>query len=63
MDQPYNRETELKERFNRFMVDKITGTLKDYYSRLRVEEFEDLKTTLKDIHNIITVKTTIRFLE
>ncbi|WP_201317520.1 hypothetical protein [Paenibacillus sp. EPM92] len=60
---PYNREAELKDRFNRFIADKITGTPEDHYSRLTVEDFEDIKTTLKDIHNIITYKTTIRFIE
>lgn len=60
---PYNREAELKDRFNRFIADKITGNTEDYYSRLTVEDFEDIKTTLKDIHNIITYKTTIRFIE
>lgn len=60
---PYNRESELKERFNRFIADKITGITEDYYSRLTVEDFEDIKSTLKDIHNIITYKTTIRFIE
>ncbi|NGQ94519.1 hypothetical protein G3578_04910 [Brevibacillus sp. SYP-B805] len=63
MNQPYNRESELKERFNRFIADKITGRIEDYYSRLTVEDFEDIKTTLKDIHNILTYKTTIRFID
>jgi hypothetical protein len=63
MNQQYNREAELKERFNRFIADKITGTAEDYYSRLTVEDFEDIKTALKDIHNILTYKTTIRFIE
>jgi hypothetical protein len=63
MEQPYNRESELKERFNQFISVKITGSSEDYYSRLTVEDFKDIKTTLKDIHNIITYKTTIRFIE
>lgn len=63
MNQSYNRELELKERFNRFIADKIAGTNEDYYSRLTVEDFEDIKTTMRDIHNIITYKTTIRFLD
>jgi hypothetical protein len=58
----YNRENELKERFNRFIASKITGKDEDYFSRLSVADFEDIKTTLKDIHNIITYKTTIRFI-
>lgn len=53
MSQQYNRESELKERFNQFIADKITGSTEDYYSRLTVGDFEDIKTTLKDIHNII----------
>ncbi|SFM52678.1 hypothetical protein SAMN03159341_1433 [Paenibacillus sp. 1_12] len=63
MNLPYNREGELREKFNQFISDKITGTTEDYYSQLSVEDFEDIKTTLKDIHNIITYKTTIRFID
>lgn len=63
MSQPYNRESELKGRFNRFLTNKITGSSEDYYSRLTVEDFEEIKTTLKDIHNIITYKTTINFID
>ena len=58
----YDRENKLKERFNQFISSKITGINEDYYSRLSVEDFEDIKTTLKDIHNIITYKTTVRFI-
>ncbi len=63
ISQAYNREAELKARFNQFVTDKITGSPKDYYSKLTVEDFEEIKTTLKEIHNIITYKTTIRFLD
>ncbi|MGM1023705.1 MAG: hypothetical protein ACQEXV_25000 [Bacillota bacterium] len=63
MSQPYNRELELRDRFNHFIADKITGSSEDYYSKLSVEDFEDIKTTLSDIHNIITYRTTIRFTE
>ncbi|TVY01489.1 hypothetical protein [Paenibacillus cremeus] len=63
MSQPYNREIELRNRFNQFISDKITGSSEDYYSKLSVEDFEDIKTTLRDIHNIITFRTTIRFTE
>ncbi|OME71494.1 hypothetical protein BSK65_10665 [Paenibacillus odorifer] len=59
----YNREIELRDRFNQFIADKITGHSEDYYSKLTVEDFEDIKTTLRDIHNIITYRTTIRFIE
>ncbi|GIP08198.1 hypothetical protein J1TS5_03680 [Paenibacillus macerans] len=63
MSQHYNREAELKKRLNQFIAEKITGITADYYSKLSVEDFEDIKTTLKDIHNIITYKTTIRFID
>ncbi|BFH67378.1 hypothetical protein J27TS7_16330 [Paenibacillus dendritiformis] len=63
MSLPYDREAELKERLNQFIANKITGSNEDYYSRMSVEDFEDIKTTLKDIHNIITYKTTIRFID
>lgn len=63
MIESYNKEHELKESFNRFISSKITGKEEDYYSRLSVDDFEEIKTTLKDIHNIITYKTTIRFID
>jgi hypothetical protein len=63
MNSPYNRETELKEKFNHFISSKITGVSKDYYFNLSVEDFVDIKTTLSDINNIITYKTTIRFMD
>ncbi|MNW67123.1 hypothetical protein D3C74_456700 [compost metagenome] len=59
----YDREAELREKFNQFITSKVTGVSEDYYSRLSVEDFEDIKTTLKDIHNIITYKTTNRFID
>jgi hypothetical protein len=46
-----------------FIADKITSITEDCYSRLTVKDFEDIKTALKDIHNILTYKTTIRFIE
>lgn len=63
MDLPYNKEAELKEKFNQFITSKITGVNEDYYSRLSAEDFEEIKTTLKDIHNIITYKTTVHFID
>ncbi|PEQ84662.1 hypothetical protein CN481_22090 [Bacillus sp. AFS006103] len=59
----YNRETELKYRFNQFIKSKVTGENKDYYSKLTIEDFVDIKTTLSDINNIITYKTTISFMD
>lgn len=50
-------------KFNQFISSKVTGVIEDYYSRLSVKDFEEIKTTLKDLHNIITYKTTIRFIE
>jgi hypothetical protein len=63
MDQKYNKEAELKNRFNQFISTKVTGVIKDYYSSLSVEDFVDIKTTLSDINNIVTYKTTIRFMD
>jgi len=63
MVEKYNREAELKERFNQFISSKVTGENKDYYSKLSIEDFVDIKTTLSDINNIITYKTTIRFMD
>ncbi|MCM3584229.1 hypothetical protein M3182_00550 [Mesobacillus maritimus] len=63
MVQTYNREDELKERFNQFISSKVTGENIDYYSKLSIEDFVDIKTTLSDINNIITYKTTIRFMD
>jgi hypothetical protein len=62
MVQIYNRETELKEKFNQFISTKVTGEIKDYYSKLSVEDFVNIKATLSDINNIITYKTTISFM-
>ncbi|WP_208528051.1 hypothetical protein [Jeotgalibacillus sp. R-1-5s-1] len=54
MVQKYNREDILKERFNQFISFKVTGETKDYYSKLSIEDFVEIKTTLSDINNIIT---------
>jgi hypothetical protein len=62
MNPIYNREIELQERFNNFIV-KITGVELDYYSGLLTEDFVNIKTTLSDLNNIITYRTTIRFME
>lgn len=63
MNPSYDREAELKEKFNQFITSKVTGVSEDYYSRLSGKDFEEIKTTLKDIHNIITYKTTVRFID
>ncbi|MEK3864628.1 hypothetical protein MHH60_14235 [Paenibacillus sp. FSL H7-0716] len=63
MSRPYNREIELRDRFNQFIADKITGSSEDYHCKLSVEDFEDIKTTLRDIYNIISYRTTICFAE
>ena len=58
----YNRELELSEKLNKFFY-SVTQKEEDYYSRLTIEDFENLKTALKDIHNIITYRTTISFIK
>ncbi|MGR7911474.1 hypothetical protein ACU64V_19030 [Lysinibacillus capsici] len=59
----YNKEKELQEKFNDFISKKITNGSKDYYSNLSIEDFFELKTTLQDINNIITYKTTVNFMK
>lgn len=63
MNYLYNKEQELQERFNDFISIKITKESKDYYSNLSIEDFFELKTTLQDINNIITYKTTVNFMK
>lgn len=58
----YNKELDLKDKFNNFISLKVTNESKDYYSSLSIEDFFELKTTLQDINNIITYKTTLNFM-
>ena len=58
----YDREHELQQKFNAF-IQGLTGISMDYYAKLTIEEFENLKGTLKDINNIITYQTTLKFIE
>jgi len=63
MNYLYNKEQELQEKFNDFISIKITNESKDYYSNFSIEDFFELKTTLQDINNIITYKTTVNFMK
>lgn len=58
----YDREHLLRQKFNAF-IQGLTGISMDYYAKLSIEEFENLKGTLKDINNIITYQTTLKFIE
>lgn len=57
----YDREKELRQKFNSF-IQGLTGISMDYYAKISIEEFESLKGTLKDINNIITYQTTLKFI-
>lgn len=61
-DGNYDREHELRQKFNSF-IQRLTGVSMDYYEKLSIEEFENLKGTLKDINNIITYQTTLEFVK
>jgi hypothetical protein len=62
LKETYNRENELKERFNAF-VNKITGKQDNYYAKLSFNDFLDLKLTFQNINSIITYKTTLNFID
>lgn len=55
-------DLKLKEKLNKFLS-KVTNKEEDYYSRLAIQDFENLKTALKDINNIITYRTTNTLME
>lgn len=58
----YNRELELKANFNSFW-NRIVKTNSDYFEKLTIGDFMNLKVALKNIHNVVTYKTTILFLD
>ncbi len=58
----YNREIELKNNLNLFLVNKLKLPDKDYYSNLSTNEFLELKSILSGINNIFTLKVSIAFI-
>lgn len=57
----YNREQILKDHFNNFLREKIFLPERDYFSKLSLEDFLELKSVLKEINDIITLKLTLKF--
>ena len=58
-----NREESLKCRFNGFWNKKLGTSGQDYYSRMQIADLIDLKVAVSEINNIITLRTTFRFIE
>lgn len=56
----HQREEHLKEELNK-SLEKLTGYKEDYSSKMGMDELTDLKKTLSDIHNLITLKATLLF--
>lgn len=57
------RSETFSENFNEFWNNTLGTDDEDYFNRLKINDFVRLKTALKDIHNLITLKTTLLFLE
>ena len=60
-----NRENDLQGRFNN-AIDSIVNLSvndNDYYNALSAEQFINLKKALSNINNIITLKTTLAFVD
>ena len=61
-----NREEDLKKLFNKSINDIVelhVGNDKDYFNALSAEQFVNLKKALSNINNIITLKTTLAFVD
>lgn len=59
----YNRDEQLKERLNRFLVKKMGLPEYDYYGNMTTNDFLELKSVLSDINNSFTLKVSIAFAE
>jgi len=57
----YNRENNLRKRFNLFFSDRFDLPERDYYSSLNSEGLVALKSMLSGINNILTLKVTLSF--
>lgn len=57
------REDVLKKSFNQFWNCILRTSGIDYYGKMCLQQFLGLKTALNDIHSIITLKVTLRFVE
>ena len=61
-----NREEELRKRFNKAINSIVSLDVdddKNYYDALSAKEFINLKKALGNINNIITLKTTLAFVD
>lgn len=59
----YNRDRQLKERLNRFLVKKMGLPEYDYYGNMTANDFLELKSVLSDINNSFTLKVSLAFAE
>ena len=57
------REEKLKGDFNTFWNNSFSTHLEDYYSKLSLSAFLQLKKAISCINNIITLKTTLSFID
>lgn len=58
----YDRTARLKVDLNSFLQ-KLTGNSIDYYSSLSQQQLIDLKLTLSDVNNVMTLKTTLSLMK
>ena len=56
----YNRTLDLEERLNQFLQN-LTNTKNNYFESLSQKQLIELKSTLSDINNVLTLKTTMSF--
>lgn len=63
MSESYSRETHLRNQLNAFLEEEFTLPQSDYYSRLDIDGFLQLKSVLSDINNIFTLKVSLAFAE
>jgi len=62
MDELYNRELELQNKFNMFWGNVLKDK-SDYYSKITDSQYVTLKKALKNINDIFTLKTTLALLD
>lgn len=59
----YNRDKQLKERLNGFLVNKMGLPEYDYYGNMTANDILELKSVLSDINNSFTLKVSLAFVE
>lgn len=63
MSKVYSRETQLRERLNAFLEEEFALPKSDYYARMDLDGFLQLKSVLSGINNIFTLKVSLAFAE